>query len=235
MSKHKNAVALITLLSGVIGLVSYFLVAGAVHFNFEFFSNPTLIFSLEGASSAMLKWSMITDMFGYYLLLLPMLFFIHEWLKGKTDWRHVVTSCGAAYIFAGALGAAILGASWPVLLDEFASATAEQQETIRATFGNLALIVGNGIWNLFDALMFGVWFIAIGMFIRRDHAMWGWFTITVGLLSALDFTGNALGSKVLADTALNLYLILAPVWAIGFGLALKRNNVLQHFNQPRSQ
>lgn len=230
MLRHRNLVAWITILSGVIGLVSYFLVAGAVNFNFEFFSDPSLIFTIDGVSSTMLKWSMITDIFGYYLLLLPVLFFIHEWLKDKTEWRNVFTFCGASYIFAGALGASILGASWPVLLDKFPLATPEHQEIIKSSFENLSLIVVNGIWNLFDALMFGVWFIAIGIFIKREHAVWGWFTIIVGLLSALDFTGNALDLKAISEVALNLYLILAPAWAIGFGLALKRNKVLTHSN-----
>ena len=230
MLRHRNLVAWITILSGVIGLVSYFFVAGAVNFNFEFFSEPSLIFTIDGVSSTMLKWSMITDIFGYYLLLLPVLFFIHEWLKDKTDWRNVFTFCGVSYIFAGALGASILGASWPVLLDKFPLATPEHQEIIKSSFENLSLIVVNGIWNLFDALMFGVWFIAIGIFIKREHAVWGWFTIIVGLLSALDFTGNALDLKAISEVALNLYLILAPAWAIGFGLALKRNKVLTHSN-----
>ena len=230
MLKHRNLVGWVTFLSGVIGLVSYILVAGAVNFNFEFFSDPSLIFITDGVSSTMLKWSMITDIFGYYLLLLPVLFLVHEWLKGKSEWRNIFTFCGASYILAGALGASILGAAWPVLLDKFPLATPAQQEIIKLSFENFALIVVNGIWNLFDALMFGVWFIAIGIFIKSNHAIWGWFTIIVGLLSVIDFAANALDIKVVAEVALNLYLILAPIWAIGFGLALKQNKVLHHPN-----
>jgi len=228
MLKHRNLVGWITLLSGVIGLVSYILVAGAINFNFEFFSDPSVIFTTEGVSRTMLKWSMITDVFGYYLLLLPVLFFIHEWLKGKSEWRNIFTFCGTSYIFAGALGASILAAAWPVLFDRFSGATPEQQEIIKHSFENLALIVVNGIWNLFDALMFGVWFIAIGFFIKSKHQVWGWFTIIVGLLSAIDFVANALEINSVAEIALNLYLLLAPIWAIGFGLALKQNKVMQN-------
>lgn len=223
MNANKKLVSRLTVLSGVIGIISYTLVAAAVNFNFEFFSNASLIFSTEGVSSTMLKWSMISDIFGYYLLLLPILFYIHEWLKGKTEWRNIFTFCGGAYIFAGAVGAAILGAAWPVLLDKFPAATPEHQEIIKSSFENLALVVVNGIWNSFDALMFGVWFIAIGIFLKRDNKFWGWFTLFIGLLSAVDFTANTLGMKALADTALNIYLILAPLWAIFFGWAMTRN------------
>jgi len=228
MVKHRNIVGWITILSGVIGFISYFLVGGAVNFNFEFFSDPKLIFSMENVNVLMLKWSMITDIFGYYLLLLPVLFLIHGWLKEKTEFRNVITFCGAAYILAGALGASILGAAWPDLLEKFPSATPGQQEIIKSIFENLAMIVGTGIWNIFDALMFGVWFLSIGSLIKIDNAILGWFTILIGVLSLLDFTGNALGIKALSETALNLYLILAPLWAIAFGWSLKRNKVLQH-------
>jgi hypothetical protein len=226
MDTNRNLVSWFTILSGIIGLLSYTLVAGAVNFHFEFFSDATLIFSIEGVSSTMLRWSMITDIFGYYLLLLPVLFFIHEWLNRKSTWRNVITFCGGAYIFAGAIGAAILGAAWPELLDKFATATPEQQELIKSSFGTLALVVVNGIWNSFDALMFGVWFIAIGIFIKKEHAFWGWFTLFVGLLSAVDFAANTLEMKAVADTALNLYLILAPLWAIFFGLTMLRKKIL---------
>lgn len=228
MLKYKHLVGRITFVSGIIGLLSYFLVAGAVNFNFEFFSNPKLIFQTDGVSIVMLKWSMITDILGYYLLLLPLLFYLREWMTRKTAWSDVFTFCGGAYIFAGALGAAILGATWPVLLDQYPSATSEQQQMIAASFETLSLIVASGIWNLFDALVFAVWFVAIGFFLRQESAFWSRFTVLVGLLSALDFMGNALGAKALADLALNLYLVLAPIWAIAFGWALYRNNILKH-------
>lgn len=226
MLRHRFLVGWITILSGIIGFISYFLVAGAVQFNFEFFSDPTLIFTMDGVNRTMLKWSMITDILGYYLLLLPVLFYIHEWLNGKTEWRPVITFCGASYIFAGALGASILGAAWPILLEKYPMATASEQEIIKASFENFSLLVANGIWNFFDAFVFAVWFISIGIHLKREHSLWGWFTIVIGVLSALDFTGNAFGIHVLAESALNLYLVLAPLWAIGFGMAIMRYKVL---------
>ncbi len=84
----------------------------------------------------------------------------------------------------------------------------------------------SGIWNLLDALVFGVWFIAVGILLKQQHAFLGWFTLLTGICSALDFAGNTLGIKDLADAALNLYLILAPLWAIVFGIALLRNQLL---------
>lgn len=228
MNSNRKLISSITILSGVIGLISYMLVAAAVNFNFEFFSDATLIFSTEGVSSTLLKWSMITDIFGYYLLLLPVLFFIHEWMKTKTAWANLFTTCGGIYIVAGAAGAAILASAWPALLDKYPSASPEQQEIIRQNFETLSLVVVNGIWNLLDSLVFAVWFIALGYLLKKQHAFLGWFTLLTGLCSALDFTGNILGMKALADAALNLYLILAPIWAILFGWSLMKQKFFNH-------
>ncbi|MBL7929644.1 MAG: hypothetical protein JNL47_09295 [Bacteroidia bacterium] len=230
MSLNKKLAGWTTILSGIIAFISYTLVAAAVNFNFEFFSDATLIFSTEGVSSILLRWSMITDIFGYYLLLLPVLFLIYEWMKTKTAWAEVFTTCGGIYIIAGAAGAAILGSAWPALLDKYQAASPEQQEIIRQNFETLALVIVNGIWNLLDALMFGVWFIAFGFLLKKQHVFLGWFTLFTGLCSAFDFTGNMLGIKAIADTALNLYLVLAPLWAIVFGVALLRNPSLLKTN-----
>ncbi len=221
----RNSVGWITILSGIIGFISYFLVAGSVNYNFDFFSNPVLIFSLPDVHIGMLRWSMIADIFGYYLLLLPALFFIHEWLRDKTEWRNLITFCGTSYILAGAIGASILAVTWPSLLTNFPLSSPEKQETIKLLFESFSLMVGNGIWNLFDTIVGGVWMVGIGIFIKRQNSILGWFTLAVGLISLLDGFGNILELKVIADIAVNLYLVFAPVWAIAIGVGILRNKL----------
>lgn len=222
---YKNSVAWITIVSGVVGFISYLLVAGSVGFNFEFFSNPILIFSLPGVDIGMLRWSMIADIFGYYLLLLPVLFFIHEWLSGKTPWRNLITFCGTSYILAGAIGASILAATWPSLLSKFHISSTDQQETIKLIFESFSVMVGNGIWNLFDTIVCGVWMTGIGILIKKENSYMGWFTMLVGIISLLDGLGNILEIKSISDTALNLYLVLAPLWAIFIGLLILNKKI----------
>ncbi|MBK7302682.1 MAG: hypothetical protein IPI90_05390 [Saprospiraceae bacterium] len=226
-----NTVGWITIISGIVAFVSYFLVACSVNFNFDFFSNPVIIFSLPDVQIGMLRWSMIADILGYYLLLLPALFFIHEWLLGKTEWRQLITFCGTSYILAGALGASVLAATWPPFLIKFPMASAEQQDTIKLLFESFSLMVGNGIWNLFDTLVCGVWMVGIGRYIKREMPILGWFTIAVGCISFTDGIGNILEIKVVADIAVNLYLILAPVWAIAIGLAIIKKKFNLHQNK----
>lgn len=225
-NNFRNTVGWITISSGLVGFVSYFLVAGAVNFNFDFFSNPTLIFSLPDVHIGMLRWSMIADIFGYYLLLLPVLFFIHEWLRGKTEWRNLITFCGTSYILAGAIGASILAVTWPSFLTKFPLSSPEQQDTIKLLFESFSLMVGNGIWNLFDTIVCGVWMVGIGIFIKQEKSLLGWFTIAIGLISLFDGFGNILEIQAIADIAVNLYLVLAPTWAIALGIAILKNRAI---------
>ncbi|MBU0559535.1 MAG: hypothetical protein KJ799_18430 [Bacteroidetes bacterium] len=224
-NKFRNTVGWITILSGIVAFISYFLVAASVNFNFDFFSNPVIIFSIPDVHIGMLRWSMIADIFGYYLLLLPALFFIHEWLLGKTDWRNLITFCGTSYILVGAVGASILALTWPSFLTKFPISSAEQQETIKLLFDSFSQMVGGGLWNLFDTIVGGVWWIGIGIFIKREKLFLGWFTIIVGVISLLDGFGNMLEINALAETALNLFLVLAPTWAVTIGIAILKNKI----------
>jgi hypothetical protein len=53
----------------------------------------------------------------------------------------------------------------------------------------------------------------------------GWLTMLVGIISLLDGLGNSLEIKSISDTALNLYLVLAPLWAIILGLLILNNKI----------
>ncbi|MFN0214404.1 MAG: hypothetical protein ACKVT2_09135 [Saprospiraceae bacterium] len=219
-NSYKRAVGRITILSGIVAFVSYFLVAAGVNFNFDFFSDPSLIFSIEGVQPGLLRWSMIADIFGYYLLLLPALYFVHRWLDGKTSWRPVLAFCGTSYILLGAAGASILAVLWPWYLEAFPIAAAEQQVTIKWLFESFTKVVYGGLWNLLDAFFGGVWLLGIGFFIRREHRFLGWLTLAVGICSVLDFLGGVLQVRGIAETGLNMYLVLAPLWAIVLGWSI---------------
>ena len=224
-SNFSYIVGWITILSGIVGFISYFLVAGSVNFNFDFFSNPSLIFTMSDVNIGMVRWSMIADIFGYYLLLLPIIFYLHEWLSEKTVWKNLISFCGTSYVLAGAIGASILAATWPSLLTKIPISSPHEQETIKLLFEYFSLMIGNGIWNLFDTMVCGAWMLGVGIFIKQQKSFLGWFTISVGLISLLDGLGNILEVKVIAKIAVNLYLVLAPLWAIVIGFTIMKNKI----------
>jgi hypothetical protein len=226
---YQRTVGRLTILSGILAFISYFLIAVGVNFNVDFFSDPALVFSIEGVQPELLRWSMIADMLGYYLLLAPVLYFVHDWLEDKTAWRRVLTFCGATYILFGAAGAAILAVLWPWYLEAYPGASVEQQHLIRWLLESFTNMVYGGLWNLLDALVSGIWFVGIGIFLKREHRLSGWLGILAGIGSLLDFLGGALQIHAVAEIGLNIYLILAPLWAIVLGRAIVNMRVRRYF------
>lgn len=210
----------ITILSAGVAFLSYYLVAASVNFNFEFFSDPVIVFSLQDVDLTMLRWSMITDVFGYYLLLMPTLFLLHDWLKQQTPWANLVTCCGASYIILGSLGAAILAVTWPTLIAQFGVAQLGEQVTIKTIFSTISNMVYGGIWNLLNCYLGGVWWLGAGFALKRIWPICGWLGIIVGLLSLIDGIANMLEIHLLAEIALNLFLVIVPLWALFVGIAI---------------
>src|ERR1051326_5838515 len=69
------------------------------------FSNPTLILETGSRGASIFRWGMILDMFGYYLLLLPLALLLWNRLRAKDmNLATLCTCCGLAYILIGAIG-----------------------------------------------------------------------------------------------------------------------------------
>jgi len=224
MKSQFVTVGSITILSGILALFSYFLVGASVNFNFDFFSDPVLIFGFESVSNTMLRWSMITDIFGYYLLLLPLLFHIHHWMKDKSQWRDVITWCGSGYILLGAAGAAILAVVWNWSLEKYPSMDIQGKQNLELLFSAFSGMVYGGMWNLLNSFLMAVWMIGLGKVLMHYSSKTAWFTIIVGVCSLMDFAGGIFENKILSEIGLNLYLILAPLWAIIIGFKIRKNN-----------
>ena len=223
MKPNKSLLGLLTILSGVIAFISYVLVAVAVNYNFDVFSDPVLILSLPEVNLLALKWSMITDVLGYYLLLLPAIFFLQNWMEDKTQWAKALTFCGTSYVLVGSIGAAILGVVWPLLIKEFQATNApETRESIQLSFQLISELVYGGLWNLLGMLVGGIWWLGIGILLQRDYKVLGWAIILLGFCSLLDSVGGMLELKALSDIGLNIYLLLAPICAICLGIMIRK-------------
>ncbi len=216
----------LSIASGLIALVSYYLVAASVHFNFEFFSNPAIVFQGQPVDRGMLRWSMIADVFGYYLLLLPLMFFLGRQMDAHTPWSGIVRFLGTSYVLMGAAGASVLAVVWPFLLDAHSAADASLQPSIALLFQTSAQGVVTGIWNLLDGLLGGAWWIAVSWFLLNRMKFLAYLGLLTGMFSLLDAVGNMLEWKALADISVNAYLVLAPVWAMFAGAALLRRRDL---------
>lgn len=66
----------------------------------------------------------------------------------------------------------------------------------------------------------GLWWLGTGFVLKRILPRFGWLGIFVGLISIIDGMANMLQIHWLAELALNIFLVLAPIWALVFGITL---------------
>lgn len=227
--KHKlngSNVAWITIVSGIIAFISYFLVLIGIQFHFEVFSDPKSIFKIEGVNPDYLRWSMITDVFGYYLLLIPLAFYIYRYIRNSSEWSEIITFCGLSYILIGSIGASILYVLWPFFIELYPASDIAFQNILDLMFASFTKLVSDGLWNSTNAFLGGCWFFGIGLVFKIQNKKIGWFTIVLGITYLLDWFGNIVNLHLLSEIALNIYLIMAPVWAIIIGIALLKRKIL---------
>ena len=169
---------------------------------------------------------MILDMLGYYLPLLPVALFLWRWLGPRDpDWVLFYTSCGLGYILIGAIGAVILAAVHPPLINAYAQASVEQRPALETVFSAVWNMVYGGMWNILGELLAGIWFVGIGLLLRGERRIFSIVTMILGISALLDSLGMILNFEGLALLGLSIYVVLAPIWALWLGIDLLRKPV----------
>jgi hypothetical protein len=220
---YQRPIGIITIISGLLALTCMITGLIGVNYNIDAFSDPLLILTTPGINVQAARWSMILDMLGYYLSLLPVIYLLHDWIKSKSAWSNLITFNGLAYILVGAIGAAILTVAWPYIIMAYPEATPSMQEILKANFKFVNDMVYNGMWNLLEMLFAGTWWLAAGILLYRNKFFFiGILTIVLGLSCFADGVAGMFQLAWLHEAALNTYLFLAILWAIIMGLFLLR-------------
>lgn len=222
---YRFIVGAITLLSGIIALVCLYIGADAVDYNFDAFSNPLIALNYS-ANHQQATLFLLLDMFGYYLLLLPLIFYLHQQYKFQSSWTPLITFSGLAYVLTGAIGAAILAAIWPALMQDYLSAADNNKEWVAGLFKTSTLLVTKGLWNILEVIFATAWWIGTGKLLYRENKWLGAVTIATGLSTLADAIGNMAGWNSLAEAGLNLYLVLGIAWPVVMGISIIRKTVL---------
>lgn len=220
--KDKKVIAFISILSGVLGLGCLLIGLVATQFDQEAFANPVKLLDLPGVDPSQLRWFMLLDLFGYYLLLMPMIFFAHNKLKSKTALAPLFTSLGFSYVLIGAIGAAVLAVIWPSLLERYGVATTAMREVYKADFLFSIEFVVKGLWNYLEVLLGGVWWLGVGYFVIQHRGL-KIMTFVLGISCLADGFGELIQSPLIAEIGLNIYLILAIVWPVWAGITILKN------------
>ncbi len=220
-TNYVKKVGQLTFLSGIIAFICNTLLVLAVNYNFDAFTKPTLIFEgLQSSQAEFFRWGMITDIWGYYLLFVPAVFYIYE--KMETPWRNIYATGGIAYTVMGAIGAAILAATGTHYLREYLNADIALQPELKSNFLLVYHIVNNGIWNLLEMGIFGIFMLGAAPVIKSKGKLLYYLTILLGVSAILDALGNTFEVHILSEIGLNFYLLFEPIWAIWVGVIWMR-------------
>lgn len=197
----------------------------AVRFDLNAISDPLLLIQMGPTGAELWYWSMILDILGYYLLIVPLLLFLRAWLRpASPNWTDLFILCVLLYCVLGAAGAAILATVIPPLMKAYVSADVPQREILEVVFGSYSNAVYRGLWNLLEEFLVGVGWIGIGLLLRAERQQLSLFTIVLGSACLADSLGSALNIEIMATTGLIVYLFLAPIWAFWLGIDLLRTN-----------
>jgi hypothetical protein len=230
-NSYLKAVGWLTVISVPFAFTNFTLTGMAGGSNSQEFSDLYYFISAGAEAGNLMKWSWLADLLGYYLLLVPAAFLIHNWLKPKNPyWMGVFSFCGLAYIFSGCVGAAILAKIWPTLLSGYALADDSMKEIYRIIFTNSTEMVYGGIWGYLEYLLAGIWWIGIGVTMKSERKVLGIVTICLGLFTLAAFAGEVFDLESIALVGLLVYLLLAPIWALWLGISLVRGKKLQLAN-----
>jgi hypothetical protein len=195
----------------------------AVDFNMAALSEPLLLIRTGPRGAELWRWSMLLDMLGYYLLIVPIVLLLWRWLKAPGgDWIRFFTVCLLSYCLIGAMGAAILAATLPPLIVAWQSAAEAQQVVIETVFSSYMNAVYRGLWNILEEFIAGFGWLGLGLALKGERGTLGLATIILGSACILDSIGSMLNVEALAMPGLYVYLLLAPIWACWLGVSLLR-------------
>jgi hypothetical protein len=222
-ASFQRLVAVTSIVSAVLAFGSIGFQAVILGVTADPYSNPNSILAIGANGAALFRWGLLLDMFGYYLLLAPLALLLWSRLKPKD--MHLITLytvSGLAYMLIGALGAATLAAISPPLIEGYGQASVQQRQMYEVVFSGFLHAVYLGLWNLLESSLSGIWWLGIGLFLRREQPALGLFTTILGIFALLDALGRILNVQIIYTVGLAGMLLLIPIWALWFGIDLLR-------------
>lgn len=218
--------ARITILAVISYLISVVLLLAVMNYSFSIEAFSGAMISAGSRGAGLLRWAMIFDVFGSYLLLTPLALHLWVWLRPKSP-NHVTlyTLCGLAYILIGSMGAIVLSAVLPPLMNEYVQASATQRDTLQVVFDSFLNAVFLGLWNPLEVFMLSIWLIGLGPLIQRERQGLGIVTRLLGFSALIDSTGRFFDMQTIFFIGSSGLFLLVPVWLIWWAIDLSRKPV----------
>lgn len=146
-----------------------------------------------GSSGAqLLRWGALTDMLGYYLLLVPLFVcFPLEERRVRDGVAYLLGAAGVMYASFGALAAVVLASTAPPLMSAYERSGPGTRQWVRFAFRTVADAVATGVWQTLEVIPLAAWAIGTGLLVLRERR-------------ALGSVGVALGVSALTASAIRM-------------------------------
>ena len=208
-----------------LALGNLFAMLATVRFNLNGMTNPLVLLHAGSAAAPLWRWSMILDIFGYYLPIVPLILFLRTSFRSRgPNWIDLFALCLLAYCLIGAIGGAMLATALPTLIREYGTASSSHQISLQSVFTGYTDGIYRGLWNLLEEFLAGVGWIGFGLVLRAERRRLGGLTLALGAACLIDSFGTAVNIEAIASTGLTVYLVLAPTWACWMGIDILRTS-----------
>jgi hypothetical protein len=217
----RRFVGWLAVIGAVLGWGMAALYAAAANFDFEVLERPVAMLGFSPGSQNLYRLSMWADILGWYLPFLAVGGYLWGRMRQRVGVLADVALTGiGVYAVLGMVGAGMLNLTLAPLAglhagnDPVAKTAAE---AIWPTLQNSA----QGIWSA-EAPVFLLWGVVAARFLRAEK--WGFGRLLTFDLCVfgVEFVLNLIGLRDLAEMALQLTLVIHPLWLFLFGISLLR-------------
>ncbi|WP_411380126.1 hypothetical protein [Pseudomonas sp. MPB26] len=201
-------------------MLTTFLAIQAGSFDYEAAGDVAAQLQVGVAGATNLKWMMLSDTFGFYLLSIPAALYL--WMNFKQENPFLVSLATVAGMFfglVGAIGASILSVAWPVLTIATANATdPAAAQLYTELFRVITMFVQDGMWGRLEFFLSGVWYIGIAVVIWPHLKAFAALTFLNGCFGLFSSAAKMLDAGEIAGLGLQGVLYVTPIWFFWLGV-----------------
>lgn len=197
-----------------IGSMSGALFLAAFQLRLDWFADPSPMVAAGPVSAELLRWASIADLFGYYLATAVIAYVLWTVLRPvRPAMADLATLSAFGYVLAGGAGATALAFVGPRLMHEYATSGADRA-ALAVTFGSLTELVFSAIWQFLDAWLLALWWLGLGILLRRSQPSFARLSLGLAALAAIGSVFTALDLELVRYVGLGLFFGLWIAWSV---------------------
>lgn len=175
-------------ISFAVAAVALELVAGGMYSAAAGFASglgvePSTLLGSGPTGASLIRWGSLVDMFGY-LCIAPVAVYLRD-RYATARYIDLFTVAGLAVVVIGSIGAASMATAAPPLINDYAVASAAQQQALLPAFATLYRTVVLGLWQTLETIPAAIWLLGTASAARRDGSRSVFvILLVIGLINA---------------------------------------------------